>query len=258
MSTPATPSNPTPAGDDRNLVAVDSSAAPLDEKLHSFWQRNRNVIFGLCVVVLLVIIGREGWQYLSRKKELDVEKAYAAATTPEQLKAFAVAHPDHELGGIAQLRMADDAYKAGKAADAVAGYEKAIAALKQGPLAARAKLGHALAKLQAGQAADGQGELKKIADNTGELKAVRAEALYHLTSLAVDGNNAADAQKYVDQLMQLDPANPWTQRAMMTRATLPAQTVAAPAAKDSAPKDGAGKGKQDAGGSSVKLNIPGK
>ena len=259
MSMSATPSNPTPAGDDRNLVAVDPAlAVSFEDKLQLFWQKNRNLVFGLIVLVVLGIVAREGWQYMSAKKEKEIGATYAAATSPEQLKAFAVSHSDHVLGGIAQLRMADDAYKAGKSADAIAGYDKAIASLKEGPLVARAQLGRALAKVQSGKAAEGQAELKKIADDTKQVKAVRAEAAYHLASLAVDAGDATEAQKYVDQLTQLDIASPWTQRAMAIRATLPAQPAGAPAAAKEAPAAAQKGQKQDEASQPVQVKIPGK
>jgi hypothetical protein len=250
MSMSATPSNPTPAGDDRNLVPVDATTAvSFEDKVQLFWKKNKGVVYGLCGLVLLAIIGKEAWDYMARQKQLDVEKAYAAATTPEQLKSFAASHADHPLGGIAQLRMADEAYKAGKADDAAAGYDKAIAALKDSPLSARARIGHALARVQAGKTSDGAAELKKIADDTSALKAVRAEAAYHLTSLAVEGGNAADAQKYVDDLMKIDVTSPWTQRAMSLRATLPATPAPVPAA---------GAEKKDEASSGVQLKLPKK
>ena len=156
MTTPATPSSPKPAADDRNLVAVDAATAVgLEEKLHVFWQKNGVAVLVLCGLVLLGIIAKGGWDYLNRQKELDVEKDYAAATTPEARKAFAAAHPEHSLAGIAQLRLADDAYAAGKFADALVGYEAVQKTLHGGPLAARAKLGAALAKISSGKAADG-------------------------------------------------------------------------------------------------------
>jgi hypothetical protein len=254
MSTSATPSNPTPAGDDRNLVAVDASTAvTFEEKVHLFWKKNRTAVFAVCVIVLLAIVGKEGWEYMARQKELDVEKAYAAATTPELLKSFAAAHPDHALGGIAQLRIADEAYKNGKSDEAVSAYDKAISALKEGPLAARAQIGRALAKVQAGKTADAAGELKKLADDANTLKAVRAEAAYHLTTLAVDNHNADEAQKYVDQLMKIDISSPWTQRAMALRATLP--TTPAPAPQTSTPASGQ---KKDDSSSGVQVKLPGK
>jgi len=246
MSTPATPSSPNPAGDDRNLVAADAStAATFEDKMQLFWKNNRIAVLGLCGLVLVGIVAKGGWDYLAAQKNIEVGSAYAAATTPEQLKAFVAAHGSHVLGGIAQLRMADDAYGEGKAADAVAGYDKALAVLKDGPLLARAKLGRALAKSQAGKVAEATAELKQLADDTKQLKAIRSEAAFHLTGLAVEAGNAVEAQKCVDQLTQLDPMGPWAQRAVSLRATLPASPApAAPKAEAAAP--------------AVQVKVPGK
>lgn len=249
MTTPATPPPPTPAGDDRNLVAVDATTAvTFEDKLRVFWEKNRNAITGLCVGIALAIVAKGGWDYLGRQKEASVGKAYADATTPEQLKTFAAAHPDHALGGVAYIRLADDAYKAAKFADALTGYDKAITALKDGPLVARAKMGRALSQLQTGKAAEAAKELKALADDAQQFKAVRAEAAYHLTSLAVDAKNAEEAQKLVDQLMQLDVSSPWTQRAMSLRASLPTTPAAAPAAET----------KKDEPAAGVQVKLPGK
>ncbi len=251
MTTPATPSDKTPAGDDRNLVAVDATTAlTFEDKLQLFWGKNRNAIFAVCALVVVVIVAKGGWEYLARQKELDIGNTYAVATTPEELKAFATAHPGHALAGIAQVRLADDAYKAGKAADAIAGYEKALTVIKDGPLAARAKVGRALAKVQTGKAADATNELKQLAGDANQFKAVRTEAVYHLTSLAVEAGNATEAQKYVDQLMQIDVSSPWTQRAMSARATLPATPApVAPAAPEA---------KKDEPAAGVQVKLPGK
>jgi len=253
MSPSATPSTPNPAGDDRNLVPVEATTAvSFEDKLHLFWKRNRTAVLGLCVAIVAAILAKGGWDYYSRQKELDVEKAYAAATSADQLKAFIVAHPNHALGGIAQLRTADEAYAAGKSADAIAGYDKAISVLKTGPLAARAKLGRALAKVQAGKVPEATTELKQMADDAGQFKSIRAEAAYHLTSLAVEARDGVEAQKFVDQLNQIDPMGAWAQRAMMLRATLPA--TPAPATATPATGTPAAEAKKDDTG--VKLNLP--
>ena len=93
-------------------------------------------------------------------------------------------------------------------------------------------------------------ELKQLADDAKQFKAVRTEAAYHLTSLAVEAKDAVEAQKYVDQLMQIDVSSAWTQRAMAVRATLPASP--APAAATPA---GEGKKEESAG---VQVKLPGK
>jgi hypothetical protein len=250
MTTPATPSASKPAGDDRNLVAVDAAtAATLEDKLHVFWQKNGTVVLAVCGLVLVGIIAKGGWDYLGRQKELDIEKDYAAATTPEARKAFASAHPDHNLGGIAQLRLADDAYAAGKAAEALTAYESTLKIIKEGPLAARARLGLALSKILTGKTAEGTADLKQIAGDANQFKGVRAEAAYQLTSLAADAGNGADVQKYATQLMGIDPQSPWSQRAISLRAMFPAP-VSAPAATDSK--------KATAPAGAIELKLPGK
>ncbi|MCX6955503.1 MAG: tetratricopeptide repeat protein [Verrucomicrobia bacterium] len=215
MTTPANPSSPKAAGDDRKLVSVDETyiAPSFEDKLHLFWKNNGNAVLILCGLVVVGILAKGGWDYLQNQKELDIEKAYAAAANSDQLKAFAAANPEHSLAGIAQLRLADEAYTAGKAADALAGYEKAIAVIKTGPLAARAQLGRALAKSLAGKTADAVTDLKQIAGDTNLFKGVRAEAAYALTSLAAEAGNGADVQKYS------------TQRALMLRASVPAPAM---------------------------------
>ncbi len=183
----------------------------------------------------------------------NVQTAYAAATSNDQLKTFIAAHRGHTLSAIAELRLADEAYAAGKVADAVAGYEKALEVLKDGPLAARAKVGRAVAKAQSGKAAEASKELKQLADDAQLSKAVRSEAAYHVTSLAVEAADATEAQKMVDLLNQIDPMGAWSQRAVMLRATLPA--APAPAAP-AAPAAAAGAEKKDE--PAVKLNLPGE
>lgn len=252
-----TPSNPQPAGDDRNLVPVDeTSAVAFEDKLHVFWRKNGGIVLGVCVAILLGILGKGAWEYFQKQKDVEIAQAYAAANTTEQLKAFAAAHGGHSLAGIAQLRIADEAYAAGKFADAIGGYEKALEVLKEGPLATRAQMGRALAKAQTGKAPEATNELKQLADDAKQLDATRAEAAYHLASIAAEAGNVADAQKYVTQVSQLsaDPrGNPWVSRAMALQMNLPRPTEGSPApeAPPAAPKS-------DEAGSAAPIKLPGK
>ncbi len=233
MTSPVNPSSPKPAGDDRNLVPVDLSAAmSFEDKLEAFWEKNRGLIIGGCVIVVIAIAGNGLYGYLQKQKKLEVQKAYAAATTTEQLKSFSAANGEDPLAGVAQIRIADEAYSAGKHADAIAAYDKAIAILKNDPLAARAKLGRAIAKVQSGKAAEATAELSAIANDATQLKSLRGEAGYHLMSLAVEGGKADEATKLSELLMQIDPMGAWSMRAMQLRASLPAPAAAseAPAA----------------------------
>jgi hypothetical protein len=237
MTTPATPSAPKKTGDDRNLVAVDENYAALtfEDRLRIYWQKNSRTVVAFIVIVLLAVLAKGAWDYLAAQKELEIERAYAAAGTPDQLKAFAAAHAGHVLTGVAQLRLADGAYASGKSADAISNYEAAIAALKSGPLASRARLGLAMSKIQSGKTADGEAALKQLASDATEAKGTRVEAAYQLASLASVAGKADDLKKYSDQVMQLDPNSGWMQRVMILHASSsaaePPATGATPAVK---------------------------
>ncbi|HVU33401.1 MAG TPA: tetratricopeptide repeat protein [Opitutaceae bacterium] len=242
----------TPPSDSKSSGSPEGNAIPvsLEERLAQFWQKNRAIVLGLCALVLLVILGKGIWERYTAGQENDVEAAYQSAVTPDELRAFVAAHPTHSLAAVAEIRLADEAYQKGNAADALAGYEKAQTILKSGPLATRARLGHALAEVQAGNQSQGVSELMQIFNDPTQFKVARAEAGYQLCSLAAQANNTADVQKYGEQLMQIDPQSPWAQRAMMLRATMPAPAAPAAAAA-TAPAN-------TSSGPSLKVNIPGK
>jgi hypothetical protein len=231
------------------------------DQLEVWWERNRKLVYGLCAAGLIVVGGKLGWDYMSHQRELGIEADYAKATSPEQLKAFAAAHPDHSLAGLAQIQIADEAFSAGKSADALAGYEKAIAILKTGPLATRAQLGRAVAQIQTGKAAEATTELKRIAADANLPITARAEANYHLANLAAAKGDSAEVQKLSDTLNQLDPTGIWTARAMALRASLPvppAPAASTPATNASAPASPAASEKKDGASSSIQVKVPGK
>lgn len=257
MTTPATPSSPKPAGDDQTLLPVDPGA--FEEKVSSFWEKNRTLIIAACVIVVIAIVARGLMGYMAGQKELEIEQAYASASTTEQLKTFIASHPEHSLAGVSHVRLADDAYKAGKFAEAAADYDKAAALLKTGPLATRAQIGRALAKIQSGQVAAGQAELKQIKDDANQFKSARAEVTYHLATVAIDAGNTAEASALLDEVVRIDEVGSWMQRAMLLRMSMPAlaaptiptapsatATPAAPAAATPAPS------------SAPQIQIPGR
>ncbi len=238
MSTPTAPSSPTPAGDPQAPKSADANVVSLlsfEDRARIFWEKNSKAIYVFVGLIFAAILVNGVWEHLAEKRERDIAQAYAAATTPAQLKSFIAAHPEHTLAGVAHLRTADEAYAGRRFAEAITPYEQAIAVLPAGPLATRARLGLAMAKLQGGREAEGATALKALAQDANEIAAYRAEAAYHLTSLAASQNNAADVQTFSDLLMQIDPASSWTQRALQLRASSPAAQPAAPAANDGAP-----------------------
>jgi predicted negative regulator of RcsB-dependent stress response len=207
MTNPANPPSPQSAG------AETPAPSPVDEGLQNFWKKNGNAILVLCALVLLGYVGKAGWEYFAREREAGIQQEFAAADAPEKLQAFADAHPSHALAGLAELRIADFAYASGRLDSAIIGYGRAIDILKTGPLAARARLGLAMAKIQSGLTGEGEASLHQLADDPTQYKAIRAEATYQLASLAASSGQGAEVEKYSVQLMQIDPNSPWTQRA---------------------------------------------
>jgi len=227
MSTPAT--SPSPAGDGHKVVPVDATNASFEDKLQAFWERNRGTVTAVLVVIVLAILAKGGWDYVAEQHEQSVREAFAASTTPDQLKDFAASHADHPLAAVALLKLADDAYAAGKYDEAAAGYQKVLSGLKDNALTSRVRFGLAMAKLLGGHAAEAETAFNAIASDTNESKSMRAEAAYELAAMASSANNVADVKKYTEQVMAIDPSGLWTPRAMALRQRYPAEAMTAPA-----------------------------
>lgn len=217
MTTPATPSDSKKPAAPTDAQAVLNS----EDSFNQFWTKYRTLLVGGLAVVVLAIAVKGGMEYFAAQKEQEVRTAYAAANTPEKLKAFAVAHPEHSLAGIALLQLADQAYAAGKAADASQAYWDAAKILKTGSLASRAKLGGAIALLLEGKTADGVAALKQLLNDDTQPKNIRAEAGAHLATLAATAKNADEAKRYAEQVEQLDGAGVWSRQMLMLRTSLP-------------------------------------
>ena len=221
MSTPA-PSNPksTPVTSGDPVTAES-----FEYRLHKFWENYANSIYMFCAIVLIAIIGKGGYDFYTVRHENEIGTDYAAASTSEKLKAFAAAHSGHQLAGVARLRLGDEAFASGNFTQAGTEYMAAAEVLKTGPFAGRARLGNAMAKLQAGQTAEAESQLKQLASDAAQMKAVRAEAAYQLASEAAGAGRNDEALKYLDQVMTIAQSGTWAQRALMLRATLPAPTA---------------------------------
>ncbi len=215
------PTEPKPTG---QTPATDAATAPdLELTMRAFWDKNGKMILVGTALILAVIVGKTAYDYIGEQREKSIAADYAAATaTPEKLKAFISAHSGHTLAGVGQLRLADEAYTAANYADSIALYQQATATLKTGPMAARAQLGEAIAKLQLGQTTEGETKLKAVVADASLPKPIRAEAAYHLAALAFDAKRNDDASKFLDQINTIDPAGLWARRAMGLRSRVSA------------------------------------
>lgn len=216
--------------------------APFDETLHAIWQKNKNFITTIVIAALVALLGYYGFEYFRHQKETSIAAGYAAAgTSSAALKTFADEHPGHVLGGLARLRLADEAFTAKNYTEAAAIYQKAADALGASPFAGRARLGAAVARIHAGQTAGGEAALKQLSNDGAQLQDIRAEASYHLGTLALAAGRKDDAIKSFDLVSAIAPSSLWSQQAMFRRSLIAdtasvtaTATTAAPAA-DTAP-----------------------
>lgn len=194
-----------------------------EEAAQAFWDKNRRLILLVCAAALLVVAGREGWAYYSAQQEQGVREEFARADDrPEKLAVFAKAHESHALASVAWVRIADQRYAAADYRQALENYNKAIAGLTNSALLGRARLGAAMSQLFSGDQTAGQVALKAIGADTSLSKSVRAEATYHLASLALEAGNQAETDRLVAEIGKIDPTGVWSQRATGLVARKPA------------------------------------
>jgi Tetratricopeptide repeat-like domain len=217
MTTPATPS-------DANQAAIPLSS---EERLRNAWSSYGSLVYIACAVVAVGILAKGGWDYLNTQKEVGIKKDFAECLTPDAYRTFINNHPGHVLTGVAELIIANDAYSGGKFSDAAAGYGSAVADLPAGPAQANARIGLAMALAQTGKTGEAESSLRLIMNDPVLLKTTRTEAGYHLAELSLADGRGADVQKIAEQLMQIDPSSPFSERAFTLRVPL-ASTLTVP------------------------------
>ncbi len=76
-------------------------------------------------------------------------------------------------------------------------------------------MGAAMSQLNSGDKAAAEAGLKAISADAALTKGIRAEATYHLASLAQEAGNTAEVSRLVAEIGKIDPAGIWSQRATM-------------------------------------------
>jgi|HubBroStandDraft_1064217.scaffolds.fasta_scaffold41984_3 hypothetical protein len=217
---------PTPAAPSKSKEA-EIEPSP-EERLRQAWQRYGGLFYFVCCALALGILAKGGWKYLNDQKELGIQSEYAECVTPDSYLAFAVKHPGHPLAGVADETVADNAYASGRYLDALKAYSSAVTDLPEGPVRAHARLGQAMSLELTGRTGEAEADLRQLMDDSGQMKAVRCEAGYHLAGIEVAAGRGADVQKIAEELMKIDPSSAFSERTFMLRPPVP--EPAAPAA----------------------------
>jgi hypothetical protein len=218
MTTPATPSDP---------QSAELPPSP-EVNLQRAWDRYGTLLYIVLAVVAAAILAKGGWDYLNVQKELGIKQDFAAATTPDAMKTFVANHPGHILTGVAELAVGNNSYSTGRFTDALAAYNSAVSDLPAGPFQANARMGAAMALLQSGKSGEAEASLHALMNDSSLLKTTRCEAGYHLAVIAIAAGRTEDYQKVADQVMALDPSNPFAEHTFQLKP--PTSPIAVPGA----------------------------
>lgn len=209
---PHDPANPPPR----------AGADAFADQVQAFWEKNRPFVLLLIVTVLAVILAREGWQAYGAMRERGIQAEYGKIERIDQLPKFAEAHAGHALAGAAWLRVADDAYGKDDFRSAATHYAKAVESLDNVTLKSRARLGGAMSQIAAGDQAAGETALKALQADADATAALRAEAAFHLATLAHQAGRTDEAKQFLDEVTKIDAMGFWSQRSFGLRAQIEA------------------------------------
>jgi predicted negative regulator of RcsB-dependent stress response len=204
--------------DERNLIDAEASAEiAIEDRISMYWMENKAFVAGCIAVLVLVIVGVNGYRIYGNYVTDNKQSQYREAQAEDTLENFAVAYADQSLGGFAALNIADEAYEKAEFERARDFYLKAVASLKDPVLTSRARLGEAFALNESGDSAGALALLGTLATDATATEVIRAEALYHLAVAAHIDNREADFESFSKQIEDLSKAGAWQQRLQQIR-----------------------------------------
>lgn len=196
---PETPLNPQALDPDSELPPD----ADVEERFNDFWKNNGSGIFGGIAVGAVVVLGIQTFSYLGERKEAAISEAFAAADAIPAKVSFAEEHPDHQLGALARLQVADARFDEGDAAAAADLYAEASRGFDDPTLRTRALLGQGMSLLLAGSAEAGASVLETVALDASALDHTRGEAAYHLAVHYWEAGELEKVRETLDIVLEL-------------------------------------------------------
>ena len=199
--------------DERNLIDVqESEEISIEDRISMYWMENKGFISSCILVLALFITGFNGMRIYQNHAESKLQIAFAKAIANETIADFAQANSKKDLGGLAALKVADQAYSAKEFEKALNFYSIASDALATNFLAGRSLLGKAFANFYMGNEETALAQLANIAANSDLAEAARAEAAYHLAVEADVADRSEEYDKYIAQIQASPIATQWQQR----------------------------------------------
>ena len=216
VNNPTLPEEQQDLVDERNLVDVqESEEISIEDRISMYWMENKSFISSCIFVLALLIIGFNGMRMYKSHAEAQLKAAYAESVANETIADFAQANSNKDLGGLAALTVADQAYSAKEFEKALNFYSMAADALATNILSGRALLGQAFANFYMGNKEPALAQLADIAANSNLAEAARAEAAYHLAIEADVADRSEEYDRYIAQIQASPIATQWQQRLAM-------------------------------------------
>ena len=199
--------------DERNLIDLEESEdISFEDRVSIYWMENKGFISGCIFVLAILIIAFNGMRIYKDHAVAKLQAAYSEAMANETLADFAQAHANKDLGGLAALTIADEAYTAEDFEKALNFYSIAADALAKNVLAGRARVGQAFALFYSDKKDEALTQLADIAADSSLAEVARAEAAYHLAVEADVAGRSEDYERYVAQIQASNIASQWQQR----------------------------------------------
>ncbi len=192
------------AAEESPAQGVEVREGDFEEVLLEFWRRRRRVIEGAAVLLFVVVLAYQIMIYVADRKEAAVRLAYQEAEEGESLIGFAEEYSRHPLSGFAYLEVANREYGEREFEAAAGHYLSAVETLEETPLAGRARLGFAMARIQSGHEDEGRSALLEIANDTEGLDGTRAEAAYNLAVLYWEREEFSEMKGQLDLIAKLE------------------------------------------------------
>ncbi len=210
-----------PQADERNLVEASEQEDTIstEERAQELWDRYKNPVIAGVGLVFLAIVFMQGIRWMRTAAENQTQAAYQSALAEDSLAAFGEKHEAHTLGGVAHLKLANEAFAEEDFAAAAELYKKAAKGMTGTPLQARAQIGEGVSLIRAGEtvAPAGLEILEKVASNEDAAAGIRAEALYHLAIHALAQGDEAGYNQLVSRIENLEGGEDWLNRANAIR-----------------------------------------
>lgn len=194
------------------LVNEAFEEASMEDKVWLFWrQYNRHIL----LAIALIFLGFIGFQGIGFYKERQIEKLqedYQEAIDEGNALTFAQNNPKEPLAGTVFIQEADKLIEDKNYSEAIQFYQKALASLKNTPLADRCRLSIAITHFFNGDRNAAKQNLESLMNRHESMGTIRAEAAYQLALITLEDEDYNATKTYLDLVSRIPNAGIWGQK----------------------------------------------